>query len=256
MEKYSLLCYIKYRCLSVYHINIHLPKYYYLLGSDAEMEKFYLIDFENVHDKGLKNIDTLTKTDHVHIFYTENAKNINLDIFRAKEPDIDVHKVPARKQSLDMHLASYLGYLLGNNEGKACSYVIASKDKDYDNIIEFWRENGKGIKNISRKQEIPSNNVVNQKKTTVSIAAPAAQASFASSRSRGSKRELQARSFFGQHFKKKIYVNKKEEIIQIILGATTRQQVNNELMKLYHNGNQVKEIIEILQPLIKDLPGK
>lgn len=248
---------------------MHLSKYSYLLGSDAEMEKFYLVDFENVHDKGLKNISTLTKTDHVHIFYTENAKNINLDIFRAKEPDIVVHKVPVRKQSLDMHLVSYLGYLLGNNEGKTCSYVIVSKDKDYDNIIAFWLENGKGIKNISREQEIPGNNVVNQKKTTVSVAAATTQtinsrinAGMANklsgpSKSRvATKRELQVRSFFGQHFRKKIYVDKKEEIIRIVLRATTRQQVNNELMKLYRNGNLVKEIIEILQPLIEDLPGK
>ena len=46
------------------------------------MESFYLIDFENVHNEGLENIDTLTKTDHVHIFYTENASKISLDIFR------------------------------------------------------------------------------------------------------------------------------------------------------------------------------
>lgn len=175
------------------------------------MEKFYLIDLENVHDTGLKNIDTLTKTDHVHIFYTENAQKINVGILSIKAPDIDVHEVPAGKQSLDMHLASYLGYLLGNNEGKTCSYVIVSKDKDYDNIIKFWRENGKGIKNISRKQEIPSNNVVNQKKTTVSIAAPAAQASFASSRSRGSKRELQVRSFLVSILRKKYMLIRKRK---------------------------------------------
>lgn len=41
-----------------------------------------------------------------------------------------------------------------------------------------------------------------------------------------------------------------------ILGATTRQQINNELLKLYSDGNRVKEMIKTLQPLIKELPGK
>ncbi|MBD5529125.1 MAG: hypothetical protein HDR02_12095 [Lachnospiraceae bacterium] len=302
------------------------------------MEKIYLVDFENVHNKGLENIDTLTETDHVHIFYTENASNISLDILtKGKGTDIVVHKVPARKQSLDMHLVSYLGYLLGVNENKTYSYVIVSNDKDYDNIIAFWHE--RGIKSISREQKVSGGNVVNQKRVTMPVAAPAPQTTnnkintgmanklsgsdrsklnvymqrglidlgysgktantickcviaycndermlneihndlreefsdysevyedvktllkgFSPSKSRvTTKRELQVRSFFGQHFRKKIYVDKKEDIIKIILDATTRQQVNNELMKLYRNGDQVKEIRETLQPLIKDLPGK
>lgn len=303
------------------------------------MESFYLIDFENVHNEGLENIDTLTRTDHVHIFYTENASKISLDILDnafTKGIDIVAHKIPVRKQSLDMHLVSYLGYLLGIHKGKQNSYVIISKDKDYDNIIKFWQE--KDFKNISRKQKIPSGNIANQKKTTVSATTASIQTingkinagmayefsgndrselnlymqhgllnldytgntanrickyvvahcndermlseihndlkrefedysevykdvkaileGFVSSKSKVAKRESQVRSFFGQHFKKKIYVDKKEKIIQIILGATSRQQVNNELLRLYSDGNRVKEMIKTLQPLIKELPGK
>lgn len=297
-----------------------------------------MVDFENVHNKGLENIDNLTKTDHVHIFYTANAPSISLDILaKVKGPDIVIHKVPVRKQSLDMHLVSYLGYLLGIKENKICSYVIVSNDKDYDNIIAFWREHG--IKSISREQKVSSGNVVNQKRAAMPVTAPAPQTTnnkinagmanklsgpdrsklnvymqhglislgysakaantickyvvahcndermlngihndlreefsdysevyedvktllkgFSTSKSRvTTKHELQVRSFFGQHFSRKMYVEKKEKIIQIVLSATTRQQINNELMKLYRNGNQVKEMIEILQPLIKDLPGK
>lgn len=300
------------------------------------METFYLIDFENVHNEGMESIGTLTETDHVHIFYTENALNISLDIVLTKGIDIVGHKIPVRKQSLDMHLVSYLGYLLGINKEKQCSYVIISKDKDYDNIIKFWQEDG--FKSISRKQKIPSSDIVNQKKTTASVTATTTQTinskinagmaykfsgddrselnlymqhglvnlsysrsvanrickyvvahcndermlnkihndlrgefedyskvyedvkaileGFVSSKSKVAKRESQVRSFFGRHFKKKIYVDKKEEIIQIILGATTRQQVNNELLKLYSDSNRVKEMIKTLQPLIKELPGK
>ena len=116
------------------------------------METFYLIDFENVHNDGIANIESMTKEEHVHIFSTQNATNIRQDIFWLKEDrDIKPHLVPVRKQSLDMHLVSYLGYLLGVY-GKECSYVIISKDKDYDNIVKFWKE--EGYPNISRKEKI------------------------------------------------------------------------------------------------------
>jgi len=102
------------------------------------METYYLIDFENVHNQGLNSIDKLTKSDHVHLFYTDNALNISLDIILTKGVEIVPHKVPVRKQSLDMHLVSFLGYLLGVNRNHKCKFVIVSKDKDYDNVIKYW----------------------------------------------------------------------------------------------------------------------
>lgn len=298
------------------------------------METFYLVDFENVHNEGLENIDSLKQTEHVHIFSTENALNIRMDIVFSKVIDIKGHIVPARKQSLDMHLVSYLGHLLGIH-GKQCAYVIISKDTDYDNVIKFWKE--EGYSNISRKQKIPRTSA-NQKKTLQSVAAATTQTAnskisagmaydfsgddrcelnvfmqhgliamgysandanrickyvvahcndermlsgihndlkeeydnyletyedvktilgkFVLSKSKIAKRETQVRSFFGQHFRKKIYVDNKEEIIRIIINAQTKQQINNDLMKLYSDGNVVKHIYQTIQPLIKDLPGK
>lgn len=298
------------------------------------METFYLIDFENVHNEGLENIDSLSQTDHVHIFSTENALNIRMNNVFVKGVDIKGHIVPIRKQSLDMHLVSYLGYLLAIH-GKQCAYVIVSKDTDYDNIIKFWKE--EGYPNISRKQKIPGASA-NQKKTVQTVTTTAPQTAnskisagmaynfsgddrselnlfvqrglaamgysgnnanrickhvvahcndermlsgihndlreeyddylevyedvktilgkFVSSKSKTAKRESQVRSFFGQHFKKKIYTDNKEEIIGIIINAKTKQQINNELMKLYADGNVVKHIYQTIQPLTKDLPGK
>ncbi len=309
------------------------------------MEVYYLIDFENVHNEGLENIDSLTKNEHLYIFSTENALNIRMDILFSRGIDMKGHIVPAGKQSLDMHLAAYLGYLLGIH-GKECAYVIISKDTDYDNIIKFWK--GEGYSHISRKQKIPGVSS-NQKKAAASAAAMTDQTinnkisvgmaydfsgndrselnvfmqhgligmgylssdanrickyvvahcndarmlkgihndlknefnnyleiyedvktilgKFVRSKSktkRGSqvrsksitKRGSQVRSFFGQHFRKKIYIDKKEEIIGILLSSKTKQQVNNNLMKLYADGNVVSHIYQTIQPLIKDLPGK
>lgn len=297
------------------------------------METYYLIDFENVHNDGLENIDSLSKDDHVHIFSTENAMNIRMDIVFAKGINIQGHIVPARKQSLDMHLVSYLGHLLGIH-GKQCAYIIISNDTDYDNIIEFWKE--EGYPNITRRQKI-SGNTVNQKKAAQSAAATAQPVNrvisegmaydfsgsdrcelnqfmqhglmgkgysgndanrvckyviahcndesilsgihndlkreyddcsevyadvksilgeFVTSKGKVTKRESQIRSFFDQHFRKKIYVDHKEEIIVIILNAKSKQQINNKLLKLYSDGNTVKHMYQVIQPLIKNLPGK
>lgn len=302
------------------------------------METFYLIDFENVHNEGIQNVDSLSETDHVHIFSTENAMNIRMDILFKRKIDIEGHIVPVGKQSLDMHLVSYLGYLLGVH-GKRSAYVIVSNDKDFDNIISFWKE--KGYTNISRKSAIPgkisaqsktvslnttkkvpansqtvngkisagmdyefsgadrselnlfmqhglvdmgySGNVANRVcKYVVAHCNDGRMLSgihndlkreydnysevyedvktilgkFAASKSKVAKRESQVRSFFGQHFKKKIYVDNKEEIISVILNAQTKQQVNNGLLKLYSDGNIVSHIYQTVQPLINELPGK
>ena len=69
------------------------------------------------------------------------------------------------------------------------------------------------------------------------------------------KREAQVRSFFGRHFKKQVYVDKKEEIIQAVLRSKTKQQVNNNLMK-HFTSKEVKIICQRLEPLIRNLPGK
>ncbi len=241
-------------------------------------------------------------------------------VFTKNGVDIIGYKTPTGNQSLDKHLVAYLGFLLGKDKEKKCSYVIISKDKDYDSIIKFWKE--EGYTKVSRKQEIPDSKEETQKKTVQkkAIAKLSGQErtelnvfmqhglrdldytteeanrickcvvkhcndedmpgeirnkismiykkndskvfedvanileGFAPFKSKDVKRESQVRSFFGQHFKEKIYTDKKEKIIQIILGAISRQQLNNELMKLY-TGSQVSRMLQTMQPLIKDLPG-
>lgn len=202
------------------------------------METFYLVDFENVHNEGLENIAALKRTEHVHIFFTENANSIRLDIAFPHNIDVNGHMVPACKQSLDMHLVSYLGYLLGVH-GKECSYIIISKDKDYDNIIKFWKK--EGWLNISRKTKILET-AEEQKKNASS--------------SKVTKRETELRSLFDRNLKQKIYIDYKEELIKVILNAKTKQILNNGLTKLYTDGNALRNIYQAIQPFIKDLPGK
>ncbi len=107
--------------------------------------KYYLIDFENVGVKGLKGAELLTDEDVVHLFSTKNAAKIPTAVLAKFKNHLPVfHEVPAKSQSLDMHLVSFLGYLMCD-KGLDQEYIIISNDTDFDNIIKFWREE-KGIK--------------------------------------------------------------------------------------------------------------
>ncbi|MBR1507584.1 MAG: hypothetical protein IJ619_06250 [Eubacterium sp.] len=131
------------------------------------IETFYLIDYENVHEDGLSGCQNLGETDHIFIFFTQNAKNIDMsDISNHGTAVLDMIEVPAGKQSADMHIGSYLGYLAGKN-GKNCRVIIVSKDTDFDNVIKFWNQKT-GI-SASRTEKIKNKSVpkpqtINQQK--------------------------------------------------------------------------------------------
>lgn len=102
-------------------------------------ETYYLIDFENVGLKGLEGAEKLTTHDHVHLFSTRNAPKITTAILaNFNGTNLLVHEVPAKSQSVDMHLVSYLGYLLGSCR-PVPKIVILSNDTDYDDIVQFWK---------------------------------------------------------------------------------------------------------------------
>lgn len=139
---------------------------------------------------------------------------------------------------------------IGNfiRENKNAEYYIVSKDSDFDKAIEGLKNRKikiKKIADIAKRNEDPvekqvKNNTGQTKlKQTVD----------------NEKREAQVRSFFGQHFKEKKYVEQKEKIIQVIVESKTKQAVNNNLMKLYPN-ETVHVIYKRIQPLIKNLPGR
>ena len=102
------------------------------------MATTYLIDFENVNDLGMNGIHELPEGDRVYIVYTNNANRICLDWFDGVRASISVVRVESGSQSLDMHLVSFLGYLLGREESTGDHYVIVSQDTDYMGVAAFW----------------------------------------------------------------------------------------------------------------------
>lgn len=83
----------------------------------------------------------------------------------------------------------------------------------------------------------------------------AAEKREAERRAAEAKLEAETRAFFGKHFKKQIYREKKEEIIRAVAVSRSKLQVNNNLMKLFES-EEVRIIYHRLEPIIKDLPGQ
>lgn len=127
------------------------------------IKNYYLIDYENVHEGGLSGYGELGKTDHVVIFYTQNAKKIDMNsISSRRKPHLKMINVEPGKQSADMHIISYLGYLLGKY-GENCNIIIVSKDKDYDNVVKSWKKRfWKQRENISVLRTDQINNIPEQ----------------------------------------------------------------------------------------------
>ena len=102
-------------------------------------QAYYLVDFENVGTTGVERADRLGQTDQVHLFSTNQASKISTAILaKFNTTNLIVHEVAAGAQSLDMHLVSYLGYLIGT-QGANATYVVVSKDTGFDKVIKFWR---------------------------------------------------------------------------------------------------------------------
>ena len=109
-----------------------------------QIKTFYLIDYENVHDSGFKGADHLSGKEHVHIFSSANAPYINISSLASLKGKFYFHNVPAGKESLDMNLVSYLGYLIHKNRSKKVIYIIISQDRGYDKVIQYWKKE-KGV---------------------------------------------------------------------------------------------------------------
>ena len=104
------------------------------------MNQKFFIDYENVGVHGVKKMSCACE-DEIFLFYTENASKISMDALSGIKASIRFIPVPSGKQSLDMHLATWLGYEVSQKD-ENCAFIIVSNDLDYDPIIQFWKSRG------------------------------------------------------------------------------------------------------------------
>ena len=109
---------------------------------------YYLIDFENVKSRGMEGVELLTEEDAVCIFYSDNADSMTFDLHRKlneTKAKIIYHKVAVgTKNALDFQLATYLGYLIceQQREGIHPDYFIVTKDNGFTSLMVYWKAQG------------------------------------------------------------------------------------------------------------------
>ncbi len=100
------------------------------------MAKYY-IDYENVHNEGLKGVQKLQQGDKLHLFYSIKADTLKIDVVR------QLMECPATicfdkiingvENALDFQLITALMCNYNDEE----NYYIISRDKGYDAAIEM-----------------------------------------------------------------------------------------------------------------------
>ena len=115
---------------------------------------YYLIDFENVKSRGMEGVELLTEEDTVCIFYSDNADSMTFDLHRKlneTKANIIYHKVAVgTKNALDFQLATYLGYLVceQQREGIHPTYFIVTKDNGFTSLMVYWKAQGVPVRII------------------------------------------------------------------------------------------------------------
>ena len=111
----------------------------------------YLIDFENVHEEGFSALGRLGDKDAVYCFFTRNVAKISMSALAGMRSG-QLHFIEAEsgKQSLDLALVSFLGYLIGTRP-QELYYDIVSNDNGFAKVSEFWNRRGNGLRVRIRK---------------------------------------------------------------------------------------------------------
>lgn len=99
----------------------------------------FLVDFENVKNNGLKDIEYLLTEDSVELFFSDATPTIAKGIFEHLKKfgyEIKICKLPnPRKNALDFYITSRTGELLGG--GHQEPIAIISNDKDFKSLQEY-----------------------------------------------------------------------------------------------------------------------
>lgn len=218
------------------------------------MKTCYLIDFENVNDVvSLKGCQNFTASDEVHIFYTDNVPHINLEITFGDAME-KRHKVMAGSQSIDMHIATFLGnhiIELHDNNKEIPSYVIVSKDRGYDNIVSFWKTMGM---DIVRKNDVRADKkVANLKPVSEELKIDNNKTKSAKEERAKIKIALNTRvqRLLSEEYDDAKFTNEVASLVVKCYGHENFvNSVHNALRQQY--GVEFKEVFDILRPVLKE----
>ncbi len=101
--------------------------------------RFFFIDLENVRSEGLEGVSSLSDSDMVFIYYSENAMNLsiptleNLNNSKASKKFIKTNYIG--KNAMDFQIVSLFGAMIERN--RQGSYYIISQDNGFRSAVSF-----------------------------------------------------------------------------------------------------------------------
>ena len=112
------------------------------------MNTTYLIDLENVNSGGFEGADNLDESDELIVFFSEKADTLKIPTITAllkTAAQIKFYKCKnGIMNAMDFDIVSVLGIICTQDR----EFVIVSRDKGFDVVVERYRSFGK--KNVSR----------------------------------------------------------------------------------------------------------
>lgn len=203
---------------------------------------YYLIDFENVRTDGIKDLKGVSEGDAIILFYSEQCKNISLDvidsIMKLKVQYSSFKAKVGTKNALDFQLAAHLGYLIGQGNNQESKYYIVSNDKGYDCLCDYWKELDAVVERISLSEDVPEVK-----------AATKAPAQLNKNKSKVKASDMATIDEIKKLLSKD---DMPEEVLNIFNQYKTKVAINNGLAKHFKDSKKASAIYKKLKPLLKE----
>lgn len=101
---------------------------------------YFLIDYENVQNNGMRGTEHLLPTDHVTVFYSSAAPNMETQYLMGIKSSgcaFEVCKlVKPHKNALDFYIATRTGAIFGT--GYSGCVAIISRDEGFQSVRDYW----------------------------------------------------------------------------------------------------------------------
>jgi DNA helicase TIP49 (TBP-interacting protein) len=205
---------------------------------------YYLVDYENVGADGIKDFDGVAQGDTFVIFYSENRKNITIDIMEhiaSKKLQFKSFKVETgTKNALDFQLSSYLGYLIGAGAIEDSEFYIVSNDKGFDCLCNYWSNIGVKVRRRLLHEE--------------NVSEPEVQAMPKPLTKKAKKSKVENINLATLE-EIKAYLSDEdepEEVLAIFNQYKSGQAICNGLSKRYKDTKRASAVYKKLKPLLKE----
>lgn len=226
---------------------------------------YYLVDYQNVNKAGLDGVSRLGEDDMVCIFYTDNSDTLSFGLHKRlneSQATIIFRKVlEGTKNALDFQLASFLGYIICENEAKPYHYYIVSKDKGFECIVNYWKKKAdiKLVVNVVKENEEAMEPEQAEETEQEKKAEQPKEADQAKKAEQPKKAEKNEQEELVQAVCQLIHDPEDAAIVaKIIREHKTKPEINNAFMKTFPSKNHQKasQIYRAIKPLIADKKGK